>query len=444
MPDVSRSPLWHPCTQMQAHEQLPPVRIERAQGLYLYPETGPVLMDGISSWWTNLHGHGHPQLVEALTRQAAQLDHVMLAGLTHGPVEQLAERLVALAPPPLQKVFFADSGSAAVEVALKMSLQFWQQSGQPQRTRFISLHNGYHGETLGSLSVTDLALFQQQYRPLLVDHLRAPSPDLSLRPGGMSEDDWVDDCLQRLEALLSDHNAQVCALIVEPLVQGAAGMRMYPARYLEGLARLRDQSGIHLIFDEIAVGFGRTGRMFALEHAGVCPDFLCLSKGLTGGLLPMSCVLTTDAVYAAFYDVRVERGFLHSHSFTGNPLAAATALASLALFETEQTLARIAALSGHLHAALSRHQGHPLLANLRQTGLIGAFTVRQPGADFRLRFLQEALRRGVWLRPIGADVYVMPPYCITAGELDHLLDQAVACAEFASTGRQRTVEPALP
>lgn len=425
------SPLWHPCTQMQQHEQLPPLRIQRAQGLYLYPEQGPALMDGISSWWTNLHGHGHPRLVQALADQAAQLDHVMLAGLSHEPIESLAAQLVALTPEPLQKVFFADSGSAAVEVALKMSLQYWQQSGQPRRTRFVALQQGYHGETLGSLSVTDIPLFEQQYRPLLMPHLRAPSPDLGLKPAHLSETEWVEACLGQLEALLQAHDGEICALIVEPLVQGAAGMKMHPPSYLSGLQRLRSRYQIHLIFDEIAVGFGRTGQMFALEQAGICPDFLCLSKGLTGGLLPMSCVLTTLTVFDAFYDVRIERGFLHSHSFTGSALAARAALVSLQIFEEEHTLQRIGSLGEVMQQALQRYQDCPWLDQIRRTGLIGAFTVRDPVADFRLRFMQEALRRAVWLRPIGAQVYVMPPYCIEPDELEHLVDQAVQCALWA-------------
>ncbi len=438
------SALWHPCTQMQAHEQWPPVRIQRAQGLYLHPKTGPALMDGISSWWTNLHGHSHPALVAALCEQVQVLDHAMLAGLTHEPIEQLAEQLVALTPPPLQKVFFADSGSAAVEVALKMSLQCWHQIGQPQRNTFVSLSGGYHGETLGSLSVTDIALFRDQYAPLLVQHFQVAAPDLTQKPEAQSEADYVAERLGALHTLLEQHAARVCAIIVEPLVQGAAGMKMHPVDYLKGLKKLAQQFDVHLIFDEIAVGFGRTGRLFALEHAGVCPDFLCLSKGLTGGLLPMSCVLTTQAVYDAFYEVRTERGFLHSHSFTGNPLAARAALASLHVFAQENTLARIAHLSGVLTTALARHQANAVLSDVRQTGLIGAFTVQQAGPDFRQRFTQAAVQRGVWLRPIGAHVYVMPPYCIRDDELIHLVDQAVACAQLASTPGQPFAEPVLP
>ena len=427
------SALWYPCTQMQRHEQAPPISIARAQGVYLYPAAGQPpfdqpLIDGISSWWTNLHGHGHPALVAAVAGQLQQLDHVMLAGLTHQPIQLLAEKLVSLTPAPLQKVFFADSGSAAVEVALKMSLQFWHQQGEPQRQHFISLTKGYHGETLGSLSVTDIPLFTAQYQPLLIQHIRAPSPDLTDKPAGMSEDDYIRQRLADMEALLQPTgeggSQTVCAMIVEPLVQGAAGMQMYPASYLTGLRRLADRYQVHLILDEIAVGFGRTGTLFAHEQAGICPDFLCLSKGLTGGILPMSCVMTTDTVYQAFYSEQLALGFLHSHSFTGNPLAAQAALTSLMLFEQEATLSRISQLSQVLQQALSELDAVHF-CHVRQTGLIGAFTVRQAPADFAPRMGRLAAGMGAWLRPIGAEVYVMPPYCITPEQLETLVN--IAC-----------------
>jgi adenosylmethionine-8-amino-7-oxononanoate aminotransferase len=438
------SPLWYPCTQMQHLEQQPALQIVRGQGAYLYTAAGQPVLDAISSWWVNLHGHSHPFINAALIDQLGQLEHVMLAGITHPTIEQLAQRLVALTPAALSRVFFADSGSAAVEVALKMSLQYWHQSGQPRRNTFISLQHGYHGETLGSLAVTDIPLFSKQYQPLLIQHLRAPSPALCHRHAEQSESEHVQHCLNDLETLLQTHQDQICAVIVEPLVQGAAGMQMYPASYLLGLRVLCDQYQVHLILDEIAVGFGRTGTMFAHEQADICPDFLCLSKGLTAGYLPMSCVLTTDTIYQAFYHADIAQGFLHSHSFTGNPLAARAALASLDWFEQQHVLSHNQALITALSTALARLQDHPQIANIRQTGLIGAFDVVQvnrqpyPAQDGRGRLISQfALERGVLLRPIGAHVYIIPPYCITADEIAWVIDIARQAVEWA------VMQPAL-
>ena len=437
------SPLWYPCTQMQQLEQYPPVEIVKAQGAYLYTAHGQPILDAISSWWVNLHGHCHPQINAALHQQLDQLEHVMLAGFTHPPIEQLAQRLIDLMPLQLSRIFFADSGSAAIEVALKMSLQYWQQQdghqiGQPARNTFISLQNGYHGETLGSLAVTDIPLFSKQYQPLLIQHQRAPSPDLGLKAAGQTDAEYVADCLAAMQQLLEQHQAKVCAVIVEPLVQGAAGMKMYPASYLRGLRALCDQYNVHLIHDEIAVGFGRTGTMFAFEQAGISPDFVCLSKGLTAGYLPMSAVVTTDNIYQAFYHADVARGFLHSHSFTGNPLAACAALASLDIFSKQDTLNANQAKIQALSTALSKLDGHPHIRQTRQTGMIGAFDLVQqngqpyPAAEGRARLIsQYALQHGVLLRPIGAHVYVIPPYCISADEISHLIDVARRAIEWS-------------
>lgn len=424
---------------MQHTETSPPLHIVRGQGAYLYSASGQPILDAISSWWVNLHGHSHPFINAAIVDQLNQLEHVMLAGFSHAPIEQLAQRLIDLTPATLTRAFFADSGSAAIEVALKMSLQFWQQTaGQAQRRTFISLQHGYHGETLGSLSVTDIPLFSKQYQPLLIQHLRAPSPALCHKPDDQSEADFIQDRLNAVEQLLEQQQDHVCAVIVEPLVQGAAGMQMYPVHYLLGLRTLCDQYNVHLIFDEIAVGFGRTGSMFALEQAGICPDFLCLSKGLTAGYLPMSCVLTSETIYQAFYSPDLTQGFLHSHSFTGNPLAARAALASLDWFEQQQVLAHNQPLIQALAQALQRLDGHPHIRHIRQTGLIGAFDLVQangqpyPGHEGRGRLVaQFALQNGVLLRPIGQHVYVIPPYCISAEEIAHLIDTARRAIEWA-------------
>lgn len=423
---------------MQQLEQFPALEIVRGQGAYLYTAHGQPILDAISSWWVNLHGHCHPQINAALHQQLDQLEHVMLAGFTHPPIEQLARRLVDLMPDELSRIFFADSGSAAIEVALKMSLQFWHQSGQAQRNTFISLANGYHGETLGSLAVTDIPLFSKQYQPLLIQHLRAPSPDLSLKQAEQSDAEYVRHCLTAMQQLLEQHQANVCAVIVEPLVQGAAGMKMYPASYLIGLRQLCDQYNVHLIHDEIAVGFGRTGTMFAFEQAQIVPDFVCLSKGLTAGYLPMSAVVTTEKIYQAFYHADVARGFLHSHSFTGNPLAACAALASLDIFAQQQTLASNQVKIQCLSVALDALKTHPHIRRVRQTGMIAAFDLVQsngqpyPAAEGRARLIsQYALQHGVLLRPIGAHVYVIPPYCITIDEIVRLIEVARLAIEWA-------------
>ncbi|MEY2863054.1 MAG: adenosylmethionine--8-amino-7-oxononanoate transaminase [Pseudomonadota bacterium] len=435
---LSSSPLWYPCTQMQQLETTPPLSIARAQGAYVFSADGQPIIDAISSWWVNLHGHSHPFINAALIEQLGQFEHIMLAGLTHAPIEQLAQRLIDLTPAPLTRAFFADSGSAAIEVALKMSLQFWHQMGQPNRRTFISLQHGYHGETLGSLAVTDIPLFSKQYQPLLIQHLRAPSPALCHKPDGQSDTDYIHAQLEAMRQLLEQQQAQVCAVIVEPLVQGAAGMQMYPASYLVGLRALCDQYQVHVILDEIAVGFGRTGTLFAHEQAAICPDFLCLSKGLTAGYLPMSAVLTTEAVYQAFYSPDVAQGFLHSHSFTGNPLAARAALASLDWFEQQQVLTHNQPLITALSFALQQLQGHPHIQQIRQTGLIGAFDLVQangqpyPAHEGRGRLIsQYALKHGVLLRPIGTHVYIIPPYCITADEIRQVIDVARHAIEWA-------------
>lgn len=440
------SALWHPCTQMQNHENSPPLEIVRGQGAYLYQEDGTPILDAISSWWVNLHGHSHPKVNAAIIDQVNQLEQVMLAGFTHPPIEQLAQRLVEITPEKLTRCFFADSGSAAIEVALKMSLQYWHQSSQPQRKTFISLQNGYHGETLGSLAVTDIPLFSSQYQPLLIQHLRAPAPDLTLKELGETDQDFLTRQFSALKKLLEDNNDTVCAIIVEPLVQGAAGMKMYPPIYLKWLRTLCDRFNVHLIFDEIAVGFGRTGTMFALEQADITPDFLCLSKGLTAGYLPMSCVMTTDDIYQAFYSTDVSRGFLHSHSFTGNPLAARAALASLDIFQHEHTLEKNKQLIITMQNALAKLNDHPNIRHIRQTGMIGAFEFIQangqpyPAHDARGRLIaQFAMSKGILLRPIGHQVYIIPPYCITSDEIEHVIDVARQAVEWAAQQSAHTI-----
>ncbi len=419
--------IWHPCTQMKDHETLPLIETVRGEGVWVEDSAGKRYLDIISSWWVNLFGHSHPYIAEALHRQAQTLEHVIFAGHTHEPAVTLAERLLKLAPPGFGKVFFADNGSAAVEVALKMSFHYWRNRGQT-RTRFIHLSNAYHGETLGALSVGDVALYKETYKPLLLDAIRVPGPDDYLREAGESPAEHARRRLDDMRAALEQHANEVSAIIVEPLIQCAGHMRMYDPSYLSGLRALCDEFDVHLIADEIAVGFGRTGTLFACEQAAIRPDYLCLSKGLTAGWLPLAVVLTTDAVYDAFYDeYQTLRAFLHSHSYTGNPLACAVANATLDLFEQQDTVRANRALSARMAQAAAPLAEHPHVADIRQHGMTLAIEMVRDKAtrepyDWKerrgLRVYRHGLERGALLRPLGNVVYWMPPYVISEDEID--------------------------
>jgi adenosylmethionine---8-amino-7-oxononanoate aminotransferase len=433
--------VWHPCTQMKDHESMPPIPVRCGAGVWLEDYEGKRYLDAISSWWTNLFGHANKRISGAVAAQAGQLEHVMLAGFTHEPAIALAERLTELAPRGLTRCFYADSGSAAVEVALKMSFHYWLNRGQSAKRRFLTLANSYHGETLGALSVGDVALYREIYQPLLLPVITVPSPDCYLRAAGESWADHSRRSFAAMEAALERHAGELAAVIVEPLVQCAGGMRMYDPVYLRLLRAACDKHGVHLIADEIAVGFGRTGTLFACEQADISPDFLCLSKGLTGGYLPLSAVLTSELVYSAFYDEYVSlRAFLHSHSFTGNPLACAAALATLDIFATEPVLERNRALAAYMAARAAPLAEHRHVAEVRQCGMILAIeTVRDrntrepfPWQERRgLRAYRHALARGVLLRPLGGVIYCMPPYVITPAEIDLMLDVAAECIDRA-------------
>ncbi|MHC1481411.1 adenosylmethionine--8-amino-7-oxononanoate transaminase [Frateuria aurantia] len=435
--------VWHPCTQMHDHETIPMIPIVRGSGPWLHDADGRRYLDGISSWWTNLFGHAHPVISAALKQQADTLEHVIFAGFTHEPAIRLAEELVAITPPGLERVFYADVGSAAVEVALKMSFHYWLNTGRGEKTRFIALANSYHGETLGALSVSDVALYRKTYGPLLLNPLTAPSPDAYLGEPGETPEATAQRALEGMRALLEEHAATTCAVIIEPLVQCAGSMRMYHPSYLSGLRELCDRYEVHLIADEIAVGFGRTGTLFACEQGGIRPDFMCLSKGLTGGYLPLAAVLTSETVYQAFYaEYKSGRAFLHSHSYTGNPLACSVALATLGLFRDQPVLARNRELAARLARRLAPLRDHPHVADVRQHGMIAAVELVAdarsrtpfPATDRRgLRVFQYGLQHEALLRPLGDVVYFMPPYVVSDDELDHLVDVAirgidVACA----------------
>ena len=407
--------LWHPCTQMKDHETVPWTPLRSGTGVWLEDFDGRRYLDAVSSWWVNLFGHANPTLGAALKDQVDTLEHAIFAGFSHAPGIELAERLVALTPPGLDRVFYADNGSSAVEVALKMSFHYWRNQGRGERRRFISLTNSYHGETLGALALGNVPLYRETYGPLLMETINVPSPDCFEREPGES---WEAFSLRRFDAMeraLERHAHEVCAVIVEPLVQCAAGMRMYHAAWLRRLRDACDRHGVHLIADEIAVGFGRTGTMFACEQAGIAPDFMCLSKGLTGGYLPLSAVLTTDDVYRAFYDDYTNlTAFLHSHSYTGNPLACRVALATLDVFAAEPILERNRATASKMRALVAPLADHPAVAEVRQTGMIVAVELGGfPWQERRgLRGYRHALSRGVLLRPIGDVFYWMPPYVI--------------------------------
>ncbi len=414
MPDSllqrSQATVWHPCTQMKQHDAgaaspLPLLPVARGEGPWLVGADGRRWLDGISSWWVNLFGHCNPRINAALRDQLETLEHVILAGCTHAPVVELSERLSALTGKVLGHCFYASDGASATEIALKMSAHAWRNAGRPRKNRFLCLAGGYHGETVGALGVTDIALFRDAYAPLLRAATVLPSPDA--RRGA----DAVALAIQALEAHLAEHHAETAALIVEPLVQCATGMAMHDPEYLRLARALCDRHEIHLIADEIAVGFGRTGTFFAHEQAGIRPDFLCLSKGITGGYLPLSVVMTTDAIYQAFYDDDTARGFLHSHSYTGNPLACRAALATLDIFAQDDVLATNRVKSDRMDALLRPLADHPAVRHYRRRGMIFALDV-DADTGFGRRFHRAALDRGVLLRPIGNTIYLMPPYVL--------------------------------
>ncbi|MDR6233711.1 adenosylmethionine--8-amino-7-oxononanoate transaminase [Pseudomonas oryzihabitans] len=434
--------LWHPCTQMKDHEQLPVIPIRRGEGVWLEDFDGNRYLDAVSSWWVNVFGHANPRINDRIKAQVDQLEHVILAGFSHQPVIELSERLVALTPAGLDRVFYADNGSSCIEVALKMSYHYWRNVGQPEKRRFVTLTNSYHGETVAAMSVGDVALFTETYQGLLLDTLKVPSPDCYLRPEGMGWEEHSRQMFAHMERTLAEHHRSVAAVIVEPLIQGATGMRMYHPVYLRLLREACDRYGVHLIHDEIAVGFGRTGTMFACEQAGIRPDFLCLSKALTGGYLPLAACLTTDEVYQAFYaDYDTLRAFLHSHSYTGNPLACAAALATLDIFAEDDVIAANQPLARRMAEATAHLVDHPQVGEVRQTGMALAIEMTAdkarrtpyPWQERRgLAVYQYALSRGALLRPLGNVVYFLPPYVITPEQIDFLAEVATQGIDLAT------------
>jgi adenosylmethionine---8-amino-7-oxononanoate aminotransferase len=429
----SRAAVWHPCTQMKLHDTgaLPLVPIERGQGAWLYDFSGRRYLDAISSWWVNLFGHANPRINAAIKDQLDRLEHVILAGFTHAPVVELSERLAALTGGSLGHCFYASDGSSAVEIALKMSFHYWRNQDQPEKNQFLCLAGSYHGETLGTLSVGDVALYKDAYAPLLRQAVTVPSPDARQAAVGETAADCARRAAAGLERYLVEHHRSIAALIVEPLVQGAGGMVMYDPEYLRLARALCDRYQIHLICDEIMVGFGRTGTLFAHEQAAIRPDLLCLSKGLTGGYLPLSVVLTADQMFAAFYDDAITRGFLHSHSYTGNPLACRAALATLDIFAEDDVLERNRRFAERFTVLLEPLANHPRARHFRHRGMIWAVDIATDDPEFRLKFFRAALHRELVLRPLGTTVYFMPPYILDDAEAALLAEGAVLALDAA-------------
>jgi len=411
--------IWHPCTQMKDHETLPLVPIRSAEGVWLYDFEGRRYLDAISSWWVNLFGHANERIASRIARQARELEHVLLAGFTHAPAVELARKLVEITPEGLTKVFYADNGSSAIEVALKMSYHTHRNRGE-DRSLFLSLTNSYHGETLGALSVGDVALYKSTYAPLLIRNIQTPVP-------ADRSPEATRKAIDALDAILQERGGEISAMIVEPLVQGAGGMHMYAPEYLREARHLSSEYGIHLIADEIMTGFGRTGTLFACEQAEITPDFMALSKGLTGGFLPLSVVLTNDEIYGAFYcDYAEQKAFLHSHSYTGNPIACAAALATLEIFENDNVIRSNRSKSQCMAKHLKRFQTLPNVREVRQTGMIAAVELQgyRPEDRIGLEVYRYGLEHEVLLRPLGNVVYFMPPYVITEDQIGMMMKVA--------------------
>lgn len=425
--------LWHPYTQMKDCQQTPPVLIESARGLKLFDTNGTFYYDTISSWWCNIHGHNHPKVVAAIKSQLETMDHILSAGFTHKPAIRLAERLLAVTPKHLTRVFYSDNGSTAVETALKMSVQYWDNTGRRKKTKFVALDMAYHGDTFGAMSVAGRSIFTKAFEPLLFDTYHVPTPYCYRCPMGKNRHSCQIECGEAMETTLRQHSDEIAAVILEPLLLGAGGMIVYPPAYLAKAADLARQYNVHLILDEVATGFGRTGKMFACEHASVQPDLLCLSKGITSGTLPFAATLTTEDIYAGFYDdYERYKTLYHGHTYNANPIGCAAALASLDVFEQEQTLKKAQPVVLELDRRLRTFESHPYVGNVRTIGMVGALefvkdkNTKEPfpaGERIGMRVFEEGLRHNLILRPLGNVTYLFLPLCVTPAELHDILDR---------------------
>ncbi len=432
--------IWHPYTQMKEALRLPPVLIARAKGIKLYDAKGKFYYDTISSWWCNVHGHNHPRIKAAIKKQVDVLEHVLFAGFTHKPAIELSSELIALTKNKFNRVFFSDNGSTSVEVALKMSFQYWQNIGRKGKTKFVSLDHGYHGDTIGAMSVSGLDLFNAVFSPLLFSSYKVPSPYCYRCPMKKERLTCTFDCLRPLEKLLKDKHEEICALIIEPLVMGAAGMIIYPKEYLKKAASLAKKYKIHLILDEVAVGFGRTGKMFAYEHVpGIKADFLCLSKGITSGYLPLAVTLTTEEIFRAFYgDYEKRKTFFHGHTYTANPVSCSAGLASLSIFKEEKTLPKVRKLMPFFHRGLEKFRDLALVGDVRYIGFIGAIELvkdkkTKQGFGLKRRLGLEVYKRGLKknlvLRPLGDVIYLFLPLCTSEAEIADILKRTYSIIE---------------
>jgi len=426
--------VWHPYTQMKDCESMPPIPIARAEGIKLYDYNGNFYYDTISSWWCNVHGHNHPAIKSAIIEQLDSLEHVLFAGFTHKPAVELAERLVSITPENLTKVFYSDNGSTAVEIALKMSFQYWHNTGKSKKTKFLSLDRAYHGDTMGTMAISGVDLFNKKFEGFFFESYKAPTPYCYRCPCGKEKETCSIECLGKMEEVLKEKSDEIAAIVLEPILMGAGGMIIYPPEYLKGARDLADKYGTHLILDEVATGFGRTGKMFASEHAQVEPDFMCVSKGITSGTMPLSATLTTEEVFRAFYDDYDNlKTFYHGHTYTANPLACAAAVASIDLFEKEKTLNRVGSINIMIESFLEVMSVLPLVGDARCIGSVGAIELVKnketkepfdPSERMGLKIYKAGLKRNLLLRPLGDVIYFFLPLSSKTEEVDDIFYRA--------------------
>ena len=432
--------IWHPCSQMKDYEELKPIVVEKGDGIYLYDNKGNRYADVVSSWWCNLLGHCNPSINSAVKKQIDNLEHVIFANFTHKPAITLCERLSKILPKGLCKFHFTDNGSSAIEAAMKVSFQYHAQTGSAHKTRFMALTDAYHGETIGALSVGDCDLYTKLYKPILMDVLKVKAPDCFRCPYGKTRENCACECFEHAEHMFEKYGNETCAFLVEPLLQGSAGMKIYPPLYLKKLREICDKYNVHLLADEIATGFGRTGKMFAFDHAGVSPDIMCLSKGITGGYMPMAMFVTTQKIYDAFYDdYNSGKAFMHSHTYSGNPLACSAANAVLDVFENEDILAKAQNNAIYFNQIIrDKFLSHKNVGEVRNIGLINAIELvkdkitKEPFAgELRIGYqiYKKALQKGVLLRPLGNVIYFNPPLITEPMDMDFVTDVALECLQ---------------